>query len=309
MKKETRYCIFIAAGLICLAFLACSIAMYLFEDKEKENFETESTFIDVIRSKLYIVANEGYNKLEELYTDTEFPKLVHLIWFQGFDEIPDKYILNLMSIIVKNPGYTICLWDEASMQAFIDNQEEIIQKKYQEFDMMIRKIDFVRPVILNVIGGIYCDIDVIVVNSFDSLVEKMKAQDKKVLLTQEFFFSDPNYIKDGVRMIQLVKEYKEFVPDAYDVLIKEKIITNAVMYSRKKQKFWDDYINNCQNTNSTLTSCGPLTLAYTYYSGFYNTVLLLDKDILDGAAYYRDKIVLHAHDCQWCGDGNEGWTV
>ena len=101
------------------------------------------------------------------------PRKLHFIWFQGFDEIPDKYIENIKSYKRYNDEseWEYCLWYE-------DKMDDIVSRYYPEYHgfwkryRMIQKIDSFKYFILNLMGGFYCDIDTVCEKSFADLLEE-----------------------------------------------------------------------------------------------------------------------------------------
>lgn len=275
---------------------------------EEEN-KTDAKFAEnnydmqaFLRSKMYIVSEEGVDNLIESYNMDEFPKFIHVIWFQGFDVIPQKYFMNLMVMYANNLDSTLCFWDEKSATELIYKEfDNEVKETYESLDLMIKKIDFIRPAILYAVGGVYTDIDVICTNPFGLLLFRMKPDKKKVLFSKEFFGNESHTFTSKKEMIDILKSYNKHKKDAYEILYGKDVLTNNVMYSYKKQPVMFDYIKNCMNTDTTLSSCGPYVLSYTYYKQEYDNVVLLNIDLLDGMYFWDEKITLHVRECQWCG--------
>ena len=86
------------------------------------------------------------------------PKIIHLIWWQGYMNIPNKFIKNIDSWKHHNPNYKIIIWDNKSITKFI---KKIYPKNYiilNRYFKMIQKIDFSKYLILYYYGGCYVDI-------------------------------------------------------------------------------------------------------------------------------------------------------
>ena len=69
------------------------------------------------------------------------PKIIHLIWWQGYMNIPNKFIKNIDSWKHHNPNYKIIIWDNKSITKFI---KKIYPKNYiilNRYFKMIQKID------------------------------------------------------------------------------------------------------------------------------------------------------------------------
>lgn len=111
----------------------------------------------------------------------EFPKIIHQIWLQGQNDIPDIYVKNIAKIIEYHSEWEYILWDEIRILNLIKNFGELV-KTYYKLQYLHQKVDFARYIILYIYGGAYIDIDVDTVKSLDSLVEQFKTYDLIVSL-------------------------------------------------------------------------------------------------------------------------------
>lgn len=106
----------------------------------------------------------------------EFPKIIHQIWLQGKNNIPSKHEKNIQSIQTFNPDYEHIIWDEISILQII-HTNEVWTKTYYGLKYLHQKVDYARYVILWLMGGLYVDIDVKAIKSFDDLLERHKKYD------------------------------------------------------------------------------------------------------------------------------------
>jgi mannosyltransferase OCH1-like enzyme len=104
------------------------------------------------------------------------PKIIHQIWLQGTNYIPDKFLDNIKSIKENNKDFEYVIWDEIKILELIMLKKEWVDI-YYKFIYIHQKIDFAKYVILHVYGGIYIDIDVEIIKSFNDLIEKYKDYD------------------------------------------------------------------------------------------------------------------------------------
>jgi mannosyltransferase OCH1-like enzyme len=113
---------------------------------------------------------------------------IHQIWLQGRDSIPEEYIENIKSIDFFNSGseYKHIIWSEETFyrdilnnntyllsqeKTFVENSKIIFEK----LKLIHMKVDYMRYIILYLMGGLYIDIDTVAVKSFDvlrDLIEK-----------------------------------------------------------------------------------------------------------------------------------------
>ena len=97
------------------------------------------------------------------------PKIIHQIWFQGWDKLPDEYQKNVQSVIDHNPGYKHIKWDDKNIRAAIQSIGPEYLAKYDNFKLLHQKIDFGRYAVLYLYGGISVDVDCEAVKGFDEL--------------------------------------------------------------------------------------------------------------------------------------------
>jgi len=107
---------------------------------------------------------------------SKFPKNIHQIWLQGILYISESNNKNIENIKKMHPNWNYYLWDEIKILELIKNDKQIIEK-YYKFIYLHQKVDFMKIVILNKIGGIYLDIDCEVRKKLDSLIEKFSEYD------------------------------------------------------------------------------------------------------------------------------------
>ena len=101
-------------------------------------------------------------------------KLIHQIWIQGINNIPDKYKPYINSWkSKKNECYTYKLWDDISIRELITNFNCELIKIYDYFKLYQQKSDLARYLILYLYGGFYIDIDIEAGDkSLDTLINK-----------------------------------------------------------------------------------------------------------------------------------------
>ena len=106
----------------------------------------------------------------------EFPKIIHQIWLQGNKNIPEKYNSNIESINHNNSEFEHKIWDEISILEIIHTNPDWT-KTYYSLKYLHQKVDYARYIILWLIGGIYVDMDVKSIKSFNDILEKTKEYD------------------------------------------------------------------------------------------------------------------------------------
>lgn len=99
------------------------------------------------------------------------PRIIHQIWMQGIEYIPDKYKPYIASIKHYNPTWHYIFWDETAIIQLIRPYGKIVAT-YYKFSYLHQKIDFAKYVILYLHGGFYIDIDAYAVKSLDDIMER-----------------------------------------------------------------------------------------------------------------------------------------
>ncbi len=99
------------------------------------------------------------------------PKLIHIIWWQGINKIPDKFKYNINSWKINNPKYKIILWDARSILNMIDRY---YYNKIILYKRMIQKIDYAKYLIIYKYGGCYVDIDMKCNDKLDKYLDQNK---------------------------------------------------------------------------------------------------------------------------------------
>jgi mannosyltransferase OCH1-like enzyme len=215
--------------------------------------------------------------------DIGIPKIIHQIWFQGQEFIPEHLISYQNSWKEKNPNYQYMFWDENSIKDLIKKiNVDWIKGTYDFFPLMIQKIDFAKYIILYYIGGIYIDMDMKCLNPLDSLLELQFVKDKKVILsnlTYDFVqrivflltgnFNIKNLVNNGVIMCEP----------------RHEIMLNTIKYGYQNK---NNFFKNKSNFLYIFYSTGPLALSnalidYTNKSkNKLNEIELLDQDYFEG---------------------------
>ena len=95
------------------------------------------------------------------------PRNAHLIWFQGADHIPPKYLASLQRLRSLNPGWNVQVWSDAGLRAAAAALG--VAQAYDAATVMHQKIDLGRYCVLYMHGGITIDMDTWALRPLDSL--------------------------------------------------------------------------------------------------------------------------------------------
>jgi mannosyltransferase OCH1-like enzyme len=124
------------------------------------------------------------------------PHIIHQVWLQGSDEIPNKFKLNSEKIKEKHPypKWKYIIWDEKSFLKDFNDDEKYNKyiKKYNNFIYLHQKVDFLKICVLSKYGGVFLDIDNEIIKSLDELIDKNNNYDLIISMIKSNSFE--NYL-------------------------------------------------------------------------------------------------------------------
>lgn len=135
------------------------------------------------------------------------PKLVHNIWIQGYNNLPENLKTSYNNIKELNPEWEFIFWDENMIIDLLKKYPNIY-KVYQNIEnlpgllnILALKSDIARYIIMKKYGGLYFDIDFICRDSFNHLFNKKKYKDYTIFIASSkidfldyiYPFSKPKY--------------------------------------------------------------------------------------------------------------------
>jgi len=222
------------------------------------------------------------------------PRIIHQIWFQGADQIPEKYHDNIKILKELHPKWKYKLWDEKKMLALLSTEFPIFLDTYRKFTYMHQKIDFFKFAVLYHYGGVYVDIDARVIKSFEYIYQKFP--DSQMLVSkmnygsgESFLLSGYNYIiNNGIILSQAQHPFLLHMLHR----IKDIMHTNSYQYLPK-------FIEISFTTGPSL-----LTIEINKYQG--SDIKLLSYDYLEPCRSYEKKCTYtentcidHQHNLTW----------
>lgn len=221
----------------------------------------------------------------------EFPKIIHQIWIQGADKIPNKFDENINYNKKYNPDWEYIIWDEDTITKLLKNYNPQWLETYYTLPYLHHKADFGRYVILYIYGGIYIDMDAYTIKSLDSLVQIYKNYD--LLVSHVNTNPVENYIATWQSDI---------------------LINNGVILSKPNNqiilKIIDSIVKepNCKQYDSRYTCIqritGPKKFSSMIYKNLDPKVKILSYDyfepcILSHCNITKNTYVIHKHEGSW----------
>lgn len=194
------------------------------------------------------------------------PKIIHFIWYQKWNNFPEKYIPNVKSVIDKNPGYKIYKWDNDSMRTLIKSIGQEYLDKYDSFKIMHQRIDFGRVAILYAAGGgISVDTDAVAYNGFDSIP----------------FINTSDFIVSRNSSSEIENLVKAGIPE---------VLMNATILVKQKHPILKNYLDymvglNCSSTESSYSclqaTTGPKSFTKYLLDNYKDKITILPNQFLD----------------------------
>jgi len=148
-------------------------------------------------------------------------KIIHQIWIQGKDQIPEKFLPNTEGIVKLHPNWKYILWCEIKIIRLL-RQNKVWLDTYYKFNYLHQKIDYAKYVILYKFGGVYVDMDAVVLKSFDSLLDSCMKYDlivSKINLNRfesMLYCQRPVCINNGIIMAQRSNSIIKKLVDSID---------------------------------------------------------------------------------------------
>jgi len=191
----------------------------------------------------------------------QIPKIIHQIWYQGYDKLPEKYHPMQQSWKEIHPHWEYYLWDQKKIEQLIEESYPDVYETYTKLPRMIQKIDFAKYIILHKYGGVYVDMDMKSLKCLDDLFEKYPDKD---LFAAEL---DIGCTSKWCLSIWVATESK---------YVNGPLYNNAFFACIPEHKFWKDVINEVSHnrhrkwyqtfTQHLLNSTGPMMITHVLRS-------------------------------------------
>lgn len=214
------------------------------------------------------------------------------MWFQGVDNMPNKYFGNIESWHCKNPHWEYRFWDEYLINEMLQNRYSEYFDRFKSLDKQIKKCDAARYFILHEYGGLYADLDTFCHCPIDSLIDDFNLIDCDLVFAEESQDAhDEHHWKTRLR--QLVSEQYGNI----------HFVGNAIILSKAKTNFWMCFLDACFKISekSVLESFSTWHLSKflknTNTSASYRVLEwenMLSTRFIEGKTYFT-----HSYDATW----------
>ncbi|NQY64781.1 MAG: hypothetical protein HRT38_13810 [Alteromonadaceae bacterium] len=100
----------------------------------------------------------------------KIPKIIHQTWENN--DIPAKYEPYVSSVRRHTEGWQYYLWTDDSMKSFVETKYPHLLDIYNSYPTQIQRCDLFRYLVVNHYGGIYLDLDIKLVKSFNDIIDE-----------------------------------------------------------------------------------------------------------------------------------------
>jgi len=211
------------------------------------------------------------------------------MWFQGINNCPSKYTEGINSWKEQNKSYAYIFWDEQNILELLLKYYPCYIQEWKNIDSVIKKCDSARYFILHHHGGIYADLDTYAYRPINDLSRFCDISNVDLVLNEEN--NSPQVWKSKISL-RMAKDR--------DI---KSVIGNAVLISKKGQKFWIDFLNEAFKVKEKPVlksfSTWHLTKFYNDSKNTYNIKVLPANYFM--LTNYRDEktIATHKYDASW----------
>lgn len=108
------------------------------------------------------------------------PRIIHQIWWQGQDKIPENLKKSHNSWKLHHPNWQIKVWDLYNMNQLIQTEYPWFSQIFDQYEYPIQRADAIRYFFLHYYGGVYVDMDLFCQKSITPVIEKMESQQLKL---------------------------------------------------------------------------------------------------------------------------------
>ena len=176
------------------------------------------------------------------------PKIIHQIWSDINEPLPEHYMQFAETWKKCHPLWKYEFWDHDRMNAFIERHYRAFKDTYLSFQYNIQRWDAIRYLILDKIGGMYVDFDIECLRPLDNLIQGKTCCFSLEPESHCLHFGMQNLLNNG--LMACIPKHP----------FMKKIIEVVFSYVPKKNKF-----SEIERRMEILTTTGPLVVSDTYY--------------------------------------------
>jgi len=223
---------------------------------------------------------------------TEIPKITHQIWFQGWDQLPEKYHGYMESLAILNQNWEHMKWEEGSLRAECEKLGPEALEKFDGFDNMIQRVDFGRYVVLHNYGGVSVDCDAECLRP----LEKIPGLDRYDLILSK---NSMTHLENKVTSFGLSKNMVMFNNATLCCAKEHPVVRHLIEFLIENESWNEDLMLDTQ------LKTGPLILSIFFNKYLdYPEMSIVDSEIFEPWGNVTKRTVLnHRYDQSWTGFG------
>jgi len=203
------------------------------------------------------------------------PKIIHNIWIEGYENLPNEIKMNYLNIKKTNPEWEFIIWDNEMITQLLKKYPSIYElynkNIYTVYDIDSIKSHIARYIIMKEYGGLYFDIEFNCISSLDNLfLNDNKDESKNTIYIARSKINYWNYIYS----LQNTKYSSSFMAMDKNHPVWEKLIENLKYATTKYQ------INNAldialqknekdHSINSNISKSFPIVLLNKVNGDYY----------------------------------------
>ena len=231
------------------------------------------------------------------------PKIIHQIWFQGEEHIPEHLKVFHQHWIEKNPTFEVKVWDETTIgEEVAAYPDEEVRNMYANYRYMIQKIDLAKYIILYKHGGIYMDIDM---DCIQGITDEFLGDNEVILSTL------PYSIVESLFFSLIGHNPTESIINNAMIMVSPQndIMLYTIEEAKKNKDSFFYYINK---TLYVFSSVGPICLTFATKKVRPETkIRILDNSYFEGCSIVEvyeecnapsNAIGLHLYESAWLSD-------
>jgi len=100
----------------------------------------------------------------------KIPKIIHQIWYQGSQDLSEKYKIYQEKWQANHPEWDYRFWDETAIREFLNERHPWFTKYFDEYEIDMQRINAARYFILSTFGGFFFDMDMESIKPIDELM-------------------------------------------------------------------------------------------------------------------------------------------
>jgi len=214
------------------------------------------------------------------------PKIIHNIWIQGYENLPNENKVSYASIKKLNTEWEFMIWDDDMIKKLLKKYPFLYNmyiktNNYTVIDNNTIKSDIARYIIMKEYGGLYFDIDFKCTSSFDELffnhnetIETKKKENLKTTKNTIYIASSNTNLWNYINPFQKAKYSSCFMAMDKNHPIWESVIQKLKQATTKFQirEALDISLQQSENERDSETDVFPIILLNKVNGNYYQCV-------------------------------------